>query len=191
MLFEQIPAPSTSDPTIEEPLIHVSDMISTWLLLLNPCGKQHTEQNDTSFDEEEEESTIMYNLANCILEECKDAAPLSDLDTAIDLFRESFDRRPSSHPFHLDSLKAFAAALVTKFSYTNKREDLDEALPFCCKAGIGVMGRVIGSGEPMQFYVRTWTHSDRKGLVYHFHRRVRLPNTTRSLGPGMIQKHLS
>jgi hypothetical protein len=70
----------------------------------------------------------LYNLANSILEECKDAAPISDLETAIYLLREALDRRPAPHPLRSDSLNDLAAALVMRFTQTNQRQDLDEAI---------------------------------------------------------------
>src|ERR1700729_2343188 len=52
-------------------------------------GKQVTDQDNTTSAADEEESSQLYNLANSIIKECKDVAPLSDLDTAIFLFDEA------------------------------------------------------------------------------------------------------
>jgi hypothetical protein len=93
--------------------------------------------------EDEDESTQLCDLANSILEECKDAAPLSDLDTAIYLFREALDMRQVPHPLRSDSLKDLAAALVTRFSLTSQREDLDEAILMFHKAGVNVLAGIL------------------------------------------------
>jgi hypothetical protein len=62
------------------------------------------------------------------LEECKDTAPFSDLDTAIHLFRQVLEQRPAVHPLRADSLKDLARALSTRFSLTKKHEDLEQAI---------------------------------------------------------------
>jgi hypothetical protein len=54
-----------------------------------------TEHNDTASSEDEDEATQLFNLANSILRECKDAAPLSDLNTAIYPFSEALNGRPA------------------------------------------------------------------------------------------------
>ena len=82
---------------------------------------------------EDDESTELYDLANSILDECKQAAPLGDLETAILLFREALDRRPDFHPLHSDSRSNLAGALLIRFSYTNQRQDLGEALMMLCE----------------------------------------------------------
>ena len=92
-------------------------------------GEQVTDQ-DRAVTSEEEESDQLYDLATSILEECKAAASLSDLDTAISLFRDTLDQRPP-HPLRSDSLKDLAGALVTRFSLTNQRQDLDQAIQMC------------------------------------------------------------
>lgn len=83
---------------------------------------------DTTYIEEEDEYSQLYDLANSILEECKNAAPLSDVNTAIYLFREALDRRPAPHPLRLNLVKDLAGALVLRFSYTKQDEDLDSAM---------------------------------------------------------------
>jgi hypothetical protein len=121
------------------------------------CGEQVTEQNETTCNEgKESESALLYDLATSILRECKDAAPFSDLNTAIYLFREVLGRRPLPHPLYLDSLKDLAAALATRFSFTNTREDLDEALSLFSKVRINVMERVFRTGLQMEFNVCTY-----------------------------------
>jgi len=97
---------------------------------------QANEQNNTTCLEEQD-SALLYDLANSILEECKDTAPLSHLDTGILLFREALDLR-LPHPCHLDSQKNLAAALVTKFSLTNQRQHLDEAISILTEAMDGL-----------------------------------------------------
>ena len=87
-----------------------------------------TEQDNTASSEDEDQSSQLYGLANSIIEECKGAAPLSDLDTAIYLFGEALDRCPAPHPYRSDTLKDLTAALVTRFSLTKQREDLDQAI---------------------------------------------------------------
>jgi hypothetical protein len=49
--------------------------------------QQVIEQHDTTYIEEGDEYSRLYDLASSILEECKNAAPLSDVNTAIYLFR--------------------------------------------------------------------------------------------------------
>ena len=61
------------------------------------------------------------------LQECRVAASLSNLDNVIDLFGQAFYRRPTPHPLRVDSLRNLADALLTRFSLTNRSEDLDNA----------------------------------------------------------------
>jgi hypothetical protein len=93
-------------------------------------GEQVTDQ-DRAATSEEEESDQLHDLATSILGEYKAAASLSDLDTAISLFRGALDRRPTPHPLRSDSLNDLAGALVTRFSLTNQRQDLDQAIQMC------------------------------------------------------------
>jgi hypothetical protein len=89
-------------------------------------------------------------LATSILEECKAAASLSDLDTAISLFREALNQRPPPHPLRSDSLKDLAGALVTRFSLTNQRQDLDQAIQMCDEVLTAIEGQ-------FQLGVRLWS----------------------------------
>jgi len=70
----------------------------------------------------------LFDLATLILEECKAAASLSDLDTAIGLFEEILARCPLPNPLRSDSLKDLAGALLTRFSLTTHPQDLEHAL---------------------------------------------------------------
>ena len=90
--------------------------------------RQATKQENTTSTDDE--SSQLFDLATSILEECKKAAPLSDLNTAIYLFREALDRHPVPHPLRLNSLKDLAGALSTRFSLTNQIQDLDQSLSF-------------------------------------------------------------
>lgn len=81
-----------------------------------------------SIDEDDNESSQIFELASSIFEECKKAASFSDLDTASYLFREALDRRPPKHPLRSDSLRALAEALSARFSMTNDRQDLDQSI---------------------------------------------------------------
>ena len=120
------------------------------------CAEQVTEQNETTCNEEESKSAQLYDLASSILRECKDAAPFSELDAAIHLFREALGRHPPPHPLYLDSLKDLAVALTTRFSFTNARGDLDEALSLLSKVRINVMERVFRTGLQMESNVCIW-----------------------------------
>jgi hypothetical protein len=84
-------------------------------------------EHDTSTSNEEESSQLC-DLANLNLKECKNAGSLIEMDTAVSLFRDVLNRRPSGHPLRSDSLKSLAAALVTRFSITYQRQDLDQAI---------------------------------------------------------------
>jgi hypothetical protein len=109
-----------------------------------------TEQDSTATDDEEEESLQLYDLATSILEECKPAASLSTLDTAIYLLREALDRCPTPHPMRSNSLKDVAGALVTRFSLTNRRQDLDQAIQMWGEVLMGIEGQLQPS-------VRVWS----------------------------------
>ena len=124
----------------------------------------------------------MYDLATSILGECKGAAPFSDLETAIYLFREALARCPQPHSLQLDSFKDLAAALLTRFSFTNNREDLDEALTLFCQAGTQ---RIMGIG---QVSVCTRSHSDLIVSIYNLRRQVRLLKITGQLRAETTQK---
>jgi hypothetical protein len=78
-------------------------------------------------EDQDQESSNLYDLANSILAECKAEASLADLETAMYLFaRRSIG--PDPHPLRSDSLNSLAAALVTRFTQTNQRQDLDGAI---------------------------------------------------------------
>jgi hypothetical protein len=108
------------------------------------------EQYNTTCIMEQEESALLYDLANSILEECKDAAMLSDLDTAIYLFCEALNQRPAPHPLQSDSIKDLAAALVTRFSLTNQRHDLAQAISLLTE---GMDGLYDGSAAHGEFWL--------------------------------------
>ena len=73
-------------------------------------------------------SSKLYDLANLTLEECKATSSLSDLDTAIYLFRKALDQRSAPHPMRSRSPKDLAEALLMRFCLTNHLEDLDRAI---------------------------------------------------------------
>lgn len=139
-----------------------------------------TQQTAATFPEEEEESDLLYDLATSILQEYTAEASLSDLDTAIHLFREAVNRRPAPHPLRLDSFGDLAAALVTRFCLTDKREDLHEAFSLYDQVATGPV-RGIEAGDQPQFHVCTWSHSDPRACTYHLRRPIHLPSTTSSL----------
>jgi hypothetical protein len=78
--------------------------------------------------ESDRESCDLYNLANSILTECREDAQLSDLETAIYLFREALVQRPAPHPLRSDSLKDLSRALVVRFWRMGRCQDLDDAI---------------------------------------------------------------
>lgn len=128
------------------------------------------------------ESSQLYDRANLILAECKKAAPISALNTAIDQFREALDQRPAPHPLRSNSLKNLAAALVSRFSHTNRREDLDDALFLLCDKmqhqWQDVLQRMTGTKDQSRFDVRVRSNSKFNVCTYHL-RRGNLPlNTT-------------
>lgn len=90
--------------------------------------KQVTER-DASTGEDGDESSQLYDFALSLFEQCKNAASFSNIDTAIDLFREALDQLSAPHPLRSQSLKDLAGALVTRFYLSRRPEDLDQALP--------------------------------------------------------------
>lgn len=79
--------------------------------------------------EDDDQSPQFADLPNPILEDYPDAQPpLSDLDAAVRLFRDALDRRPAPHPLRLDLIKGLTSVLVTRFSLTDRYQDLDQAL---------------------------------------------------------------
>jgi hypothetical protein len=93
--------------------------------------EQVTEQDDTLSSGDEDESSHLYELANSILAECKDATSLSDLNTTIYLFQEALNLRPALDASRSESLRDLAAALVTRYSLINQHQDLDQAISLC------------------------------------------------------------
>jgi hypothetical protein len=63
--------------------------------------------------------------------ECKEAAQLSDLETAIFLLHDALIRRLAPHPHRIDSLNDLAEALTVRFWHTGQPVDLDEAIILC------------------------------------------------------------
>jgi hypothetical protein len=81
-----------------------------------------------SVSREDDESTELYDLANSILDECKQVASPGELETAIFLFHEAFDWRHGFHALHSDLRSNLIRALMTRFSHTNEQQDLGKAL---------------------------------------------------------------
>jgi hypothetical protein len=132
------------------------------------------ESNESKLSsEDEDESSQLYNLANSILEECTNAAPLSSLDTAVYLFNESLDRRPAPHTFRSDSLKDLAGALLVRFSLTNQRQDLNQAISMCQE----VIREMYNTGLD----VRVRSQFDPRIFIYHLHRWILLRSSRASL----------
>jgi hypothetical protein len=90
-----------------------------------------------------DQASQFFDLANSILEECKDAALLSVLDAAICLFSEALDRRPAPHPLRSTSLKDLAGALATRFTLNNQQQDIDELLALCSKQVLSKAGEQL------------------------------------------------
>ena len=84
--------------------------------------------------EADKRSSELYDLANSILADCKQNAPLSDLDSVICMLHEASARLPPRHPHGSDSLNHLAEALVTRFWHIGRLQDLDEAIVRCCEA---------------------------------------------------------
>ena len=88
-----------------------------------------TERKPAAFNEDDDELSQLYNLANTILDGSKNTSPPSDADTAIRLFQEALDRRLASHPLQSDSLTNLTGARVTSSSLTQQLQDhLDQSL---------------------------------------------------------------
>jgi hypothetical protein len=153
------------------------------------CGQQATVPVAASVEDENELSQL-FCLANSILDECKDAASLCDLNTAIYLFGEAVNQRPAPHPLRSDSLMDLAAALVTRFNLTNQDQDICQAMSLYSEAvreSHGVLRRT--EGQP-QSVVRIRSHLNVIACVYHLHREVSPPNTT-ACSLWKTQKHPS
>jgi hypothetical protein len=111
-------------------------------------GWTKTKQDDTA-SSAEDESSQLYNLANSILEECKEAAPISDLNTVVDLLRDTLKQYSAPHPFRLNLLADLARALGTRFSLTNQFQDLDQAVLLRAE----IIDVVMKEAEETQFNV--------------------------------------
>jgi hypothetical protein len=115
-------------------------------------------KQDTSSSEGEDKSSRLYDLANSILEQCKEAAPLSDLNTAVYLFSEALYRCPTPHPRRSDLLKNLAAALVTRYCLANQLQDLNEAYLWHMEVLYGpsdVLQRLLGTSRRSKLDVRS------------------------------------
>ncbi|PPQ93376.1 hypothetical protein CVT25_007085 [Psilocybe cyanescens] len=75
---------------------------------------------------DEEEASEMVALATSLMAECKAELSLSNLDTAIFLFRQVFDSLPVTHPLQIDAMTYLESALGVRLMYTNQIEDLME-----------------------------------------------------------------
>jgi hypothetical protein len=139
------------------------------------CGEQAFE----AISVDEDKFSRLYNLANSRLQYCKDAAPLSDLDASICLFREALNRRPAPHPLRSDSLKELSEALATRFSLTNHHQDLNQAIMF----PVEIASEMLTSGEGQShFNVRAPSQFKSPFMIYHF-RGVRFLLNTRTCSP--------
>jgi hypothetical protein len=129
-----------------------------------------TEQSDTPSGEDEDESFQLYDLANSILDECNGSSPLSELDTAIYLFREALNKPPASHPPRSHLLKGLAGALVTRFSLTKQHEDLDKSWPL--RGGTQHDGTEVLTGTEGNSHlnVRLQPESNSRMFTYVLHR---------------------
>lgn len=76
----------------------------------------------------------MYDLANSILEECKQTVQTSSLNKLFVLFHEALFRRPPPHPRRSESLKNVAMALLAIFHQTAQLQDLDYAICLCIES---------------------------------------------------------
>jgi hypothetical protein len=138
--------------------------------------EQVTEQSYTPSSEHEDESSQLYDLANSILEECKDAAPLSDLETAIYLFREALNGPPAPHPHQADSFKVLAGALITRFSLTKQHEDFDISFSFRGEIQRECADALVGTEGNSHLNVCLQPESNSRMCIYFLHRGVLRPN---------------
>lgn len=60
--------------------------------------------------------------------EYEESTKLSDLETAVNLFREALVQRPAPHPLRTDSRRDLSRALVVRHWEAGQIEDLDEAI---------------------------------------------------------------
>ncbi|PPQ82282.1 hypothetical protein CVT25_008432 [Psilocybe cyanescens] len=88
-------------------------------------GGNVTATDDLSYNEEVFE---IVAFATSLMEEYKAGLSLSNLDTALFLFRQVFDDHPTTHPLHTDAMKHLASALGVRFMHTNKTDNLVESL---------------------------------------------------------------
>ncbi|KIM74613.1 hypothetical protein PILCRDRAFT_14277 [Piloderma croceum F 1598] len=128
-----LPQESTDEISTQPVTVHNGELLvvkqhtSTNSTLQNP--PVHVTERDAATGEDGDESSQLYDFALSLFEECKNAALLSDIDTAIYLFREAFDQLSAPHPLRSRSLKDLAGALVTRFYLSREPEDLDQASP--------------------------------------------------------------
>jgi hypothetical protein len=106
-----------------------------------------TEQDSSATGDEDEESFQLFTLATSILREFQAADSLSTLDTAIYLFREVLDLRPTPHPMRSNSLKDVAGALFTRFTLSNETDYLYQAIEMWSEEAEG----------QFQLSVRVWS----------------------------------
>ena len=85
-----------------------------------------------------------YEIAKSMLIQCKQSAPLEDLDTAILLFREALLQRPDSHPMRSHAINNLAMGLLTRFNHLGHTEDLGEAISLVRESGV-VSPDVLGN----------------------------------------------
>ncbi|KAJ7737592.1 CHAT domain-containing protein [Mycena maculata] len=85
----------------------------------------------------EEEASSCFNLAHDLLNECKAAGNINDLNTAIFLFLQAAYSLLPAHPELLGSLNRLSGALVIRFSYTGDLEDVYAAATLAGAAAVG------------------------------------------------------
>jgi hypothetical protein len=86
-----------------------------------------------------------YEIAKSMLTECKQSAPLEDLDRAILLFREALLQCPNSYPMRPYALNNLVMGLLTRFDHLGRTEDIDEAISLANECG-AVRPGVSGDG---------------------------------------------
>ena len=97
-------------------------------------------------EESPESALAKYEIAKSMLTECKQSAPLEDLERAILLFREALHQHPDSHPMHPYSLDNLTMGLLTRFDHLGRTEDVDEAISLVYERGT-VRPDVSGDGS--------------------------------------------